>query len=116
MAFRMRRGDGSTSWSGGSYRAAGGATRDFADGEVVFTAGRSWSSPTSSARYPVEWQVATPAGVFGVRAMLDDQELDSRASTGAIYWEGVSLLLDAGGARVGCGYLEMTGYAKRLVL
>jgi len=116
MAFRMRRADGSTLWSGGSYRAAGGPTRDFADGEVVFRAGRSWSSPASSARYPVEWQVATPAGVFGVRALLDDQELDSRTSTGAIYWEGLSLLLDGGGARVGRGYLEMTGYAKRLVL
>jgi len=116
MAFRMRRADGSTLWSGGSYRAAGGPTRDFADGEVVFRAGRSWSSPASSARYPVEWQVTTPAGVFGVRALLDDQELDSRTSTGAIYWEGLSLLLDGGGARVGSGYLEMTGYAKRLVL
>ena len=116
MAFRMRRADGSTLWSGGSYRAAGGPTRDFADGEVVFRAGRSWSSPASSAHYPVEWQVATPAGVFGVRALLDDQELDSRTSTGAIYWEGLSLLLDGGGARVGSGYLEMTGYAKRLVL
>ena len=49
-----------------------------------------------------------------VRALLHDQELDSRASTGAIYWEGLSELLDAGGRRVGLGYLEMTGYAARL--
>ena len=116
MAFRMRRADGSTLWSGGSHRPAGGATRDFADGEVVFSPGRTWTSPASSARYPVEWQVATPAGTFGVRALLDDQELDSRTSTGAIYWEGLSLLVDSGGARVGRGYLEMTGYAARLVL
>ena len=53
---------------------------------------------------------------FGVRALLDDQELDSRASTGTIYWEGLSLLVDEGGRRVGRGYLEMTGYAARLVL
>ena len=64
----------------------------------------------------VEWQVATPLGTFGVRALLDDQELDSRSSTGAIYWEGLSLLVDAAGRRVGRGYLEMTGYAARLVL
>ena len=31
------------------------------------------------------------------RALLDDQELDSRASTGAIYWEGLSQLADAAG-------------------
>ena len=44
------------------------------------------------------------------------QELDSRASTGAIYWEGLSELLDESGRRVGLGYLEMTGYAARLRL
>ncbi len=46
-----------------------------------------------------------------MRALLDDQELDSRASTGAIYWEGLSLLEDGRGTRLGRGYLEMTGYA-----
>ena len=50
MAFRMRRVDGSTLWSGSSDRGAGGATRDFADGEVVFTPGRTWISAASSAR------------------------------------------------------------------
>jgi len=116
MAFRMRRADGSTLWSGGSHRRVGGAKRDFADGEVVFTPGRAWTSAASSTRYPVEWQVSTPSGVFGVRALLDDQELDSRTSTGAIYWEGLALLVDGAGGRVGRGYLEMTGYAKPLVL
>jgi predicted secreted hydrolase len=33
-----------------------------------------------------------------------------------VYWEGLSDLLDASGQRVGRGYLEMTGYAGRLVL
>ncbi|MEO8654625.1 MAG: lipocalin family protein, partial [Ramlibacter sp.] len=42
------------------------------------------------------------------------QELDSRNSTGAIYWEGLSDLLDSNGKLVGRGYLEMTGYAQRL--
>jgi predicted secreted hydrolase len=116
MAFRIRRGDGSTLWSGGSHRPPGGRARVFADGEVVFTPGRTWQSPATRTRYPVEWQVATPAGAFSVHALQDDQELDSRASSGTIYWEGLSLLLDAAGRRVGRGYLEMTGYAARLVL
>ena len=51
-----------------------------------------------------------------MRAVIDDQELDSRASTGAIYWEGLSDLFDSNGRRVGRGYLEMTGYAQRLRL
>ena len=116
MAFRIRRGDGSTVWSGGSHRPRGGAVRDFADGEVVFTPKRTWTSAATATRYPVEWQLSTPVGTFTVRALQDDQELDSRASTGTIYWEGLSLLLDRDGQRVGRGYLEMTGYAARLVL
>jgi predicted secreted hydrolase len=60
--------------------------------------------------------VETPAGRFAVRARFDAQELDSRASTGTVYWEGLSDLLDANGRHVGRGYLEMTGYAQPLKL
>ena len=115
-AFRLRRRDGTTLWAGGSHRPAGGAVRDFAAAEVAFAAGRRWSSPSSKAAYPVEWTVTTPAGIFSVAALQDDQELDSRASTGSIYWEGLSRLRDAAGRAVGSGYLEMTGYAGRLRL
>lgn len=114
MAFRIRLADGSALWAGGSVRAPGGPARSFASGEVVFTPGRLWTSPASRAAYPVEWQVDTPAGRYRVRALLDNQELDSRGSTGAIYWEGLSELLDERGRRVGRGYLEMTGYASPL--
>jgi len=115
-AFRLRRRDGATLWAGGSHRPAGGAVRDFAPSEVAFAAGRRWSSPASRAAYPVEWTVTTPIGIFSVAAMQDDQELDSRASTGSIYWEGLSSLRDTAGRTVGSGYLEMTGYAGRLRL
>jgi len=115
-AFRLRRADGSALWSGGSFRTAGAAARDFAEGEVVFTPGRTWLSAASRGRYPVQWRIATPVGAFTVRALQDDQELDSRASTGAVYWEGLSVLEGEGGRRVGQGYLEMTGYASRLML
>ena len=62
------------------------------------------------------WQVQTPAGRHAVRALLDAQELDSRGSTGAVYWEGLAELLDEAGRRVGLGYLEMTGYASPIKL
>jgi predicted secreted hydrolase len=62
----------------------------------------------------VEWQIETRAGRFMLRSLMDAQELDSRGSTGAIYWEGLAELLDGAGRRVGLGYLEMTGYAARL--
>jgi len=113
-AFVLRQADGGALWAGGSFRAAGAPARAFAADEVRFSPGRRWRSPASGADYPVLWQVDTPAGHFQVRALLDAQELDSRGGTGAIYWEGLSELLDAQGRRVGLGYLEMTGYAARL--
>jgi predicted secreted hydrolase len=115
-AFRLRRADGSALYAGGSWRGATGPVQAFAPEQVRFTPGRVWQSAASRASYPVQWQVETPAGRHTVRALLDDQELDSRASTGAIYWEGLSELLDERGRRVGLGYLEMTGYAARLKL
>ena len=64
----------------------------------------------------MQWRVHTPRGAFEVASLLDDQELDSRSSTGAIYWEGLSDLVDSNGRVVGRGYLEMTGYARPLRL
>ena len=115
-AFRLRRADGSSVYAGGSFRAAGAPPRNFAPDEVRMQPGRTWSSARSRATYPVEWRIETPAGPFTVVALLDNQELDSRSSTGAIYWEGLSELRDGAGRVVGHGYLEMTGYAARLNL
>ncbi|HEX7437563.1 MAG TPA: carotenoid 1,2-hydratase [Caldimonas sp.] len=115
-AFRLRRRDGSALYAGGSWRRPGETTRNFGPAEVAFETGRLWTSQASKASYPIDWAIATPVGRFIVKALQDDQELDSRASTGAIYWEGLSDLFDARGERVGRGYLEMTGYAMPLTL
>jgi predicted secreted hydrolase len=115
-AFVLRRADGSALWAGGSHRAAGGPVAAFAADAVQFRPQRSWTSPATGGRYPVLWQIDTPAGRFGLRALLDAQELDSRASTGTVYWEGLAELLDGRGARIGLGYLEMTGRAQPLKL
>ncbi len=119
-AFRLRDAAGGTLWDGGSFRAgkdgAKGVPYIFGRGEAIFRPVRRWTSPLSQASYPVEWIVRTPADIYTVRAVIDNQELDSRNSTGAIYWEGLSELLDSQGQRVGRGYLEMTGYANPLRL
>ena len=121
-AFRLRRADGSSLYAGGSFRApeaagaAGVSARNFGPDEVRLVPGRTWTSASSRAVYPVEWRVETPAGNFAVKALLDNQELDSRGSTGTIYWEGLSELRDRAGRVVGHGYLEMTGYSGRLSL
>jgi predicted secreted hydrolase len=115
-AFVLRRRDGSALWAGGSMRRAAQASQSFTPEQVRFVPGRRWQSPASNASYPVHWQVQTTAGAFEVRALADAQELDGAGSTGAVYWEGLSELLDSSGRRVGLGYLEMTGYAARLRL
>ena len=115
MAFRLRRADGTALWGGGSFRAAGGAVRDFGPDEVRFTPG---ASGAARRRAPLSGGVdrADAGRPLRRQALLDAQELDSRASTGTIYWEGLSELLDERGQRVGRGYLEMTGYAAPLKL
>ncbi len=111
-AFRLRSKTGRTLWDGGSFRPRAGGVYVFSPGEVMFSPQRFWKSPMSLASYPVEWIVRTPADFYTVRAVIDNQELDSRASTGAIYWEGLSELRDSNGRLAGHGYLEMTGYAQ----
>jgi predicted secreted hydrolase len=113
-AFQLRTASGGAVWDGGSFRSAKGKLTVFKRGEVTFKPLRRWTSPLTQARYPIEWQVHTPAEIYTVKAVVDNQELDSRASTGAVYWEGLSELLDSRGQRVGRGYLEMTGYAAAL--
>jgi predicted secreted hydrolase len=113
-AFRLRRSDGTALWAGGSQRGPSGPARSFAPAEVRFEPLRRWRSPATGVSWPVEWRVDTPAGRHVVRALADAQELDSRASIGALYWEGLSELLDETGRRVGLGYLELTGYGSPL--
>ncbi|MCX7246217.1 MAG: carotenoid 1,2-hydratase [Burkholderiales bacterium] len=115
-AFQLRDKSGKAIWDGGSFRsrAMGVKAQIFARGEVQFAAVRQWTSPLTKANYPVEWAVQTPLGRYRIKAVVDDQELDSRASTGAVYWEGLSELFDSTDRLLGRGYLEMTGYAGAL--
>jgi predicted secreted hydrolase len=126
-AFRLRTKAGAALWAGGSFRPPTQVNPEvFGPQDVVFTPGRSWKSPASSTTYPVEWAVyVTRKSATGnvpvnerytVKAIIDNQELDSRQSTGAIYWEGLSELFDSQGKLIGRGYLEMTGYASPLIL
>ena len=119
-AFQLRDTTGAALWDGGSFRAGGAHAKEapyiFSRGAVLFRPLRRWKSPLSQASYPVEWTVRTPADFYTVKALIDPQELDSRASTGALYWEGLSDLFDSQGRHVGRGYLEMTGYAAALRL
>jgi predicted secreted hydrolase len=74
---------------------------------------RHWRSPRTGAHYPVAMRVR--AGEFGIdlEPLMDDQELDARASTGTVYWEG-AVRAKRNGVEIGLGYLELTGYHGRV--
>jgi predicted secreted hydrolase len=96
MAFRMRNQAGGT-----HYASPGASLRPL----------RLWKSPRTGVEYPVSMQLND----LRLEPLMDDQELDSRQSTGTIYWEGaVTAYKDQ--ERVGRGYLELTGYWKPMKL
>ena len=116
MAFRMRDAAGGARWTAATIRSPDGSVRTFTPSEVQWSPTRTWASPRTGAEYPVAWRVRVGEREFDVEPLMDDAELDSRSSTGTIYWEGPVLLKNAEGQRAGRGYLELTGYAGPLDL
>lgn len=93
-----------------SLRGGGSArVQTFLPEAVAFEPLARWTSPRTGALYPVAQRIRVGDRVFETEPLFQDQELDSRASAGAVYWEGASRLRE-GGRLVGRGYLEMTGY------
>jgi predicted secreted hydrolase len=95
-AFRMR------DRSGGTH---------FASPNTTMTPLRVWKSPRTGTEYPVSMQVND----LRLEPLMDDQELDSRTSTGTIYWEGAVRAFKEKN-EIGHGYLELTGYWKPMKL
>ena len=116
-AFDIRRkGGGPAVYAYASLRAKGQSrVQLFGADEVRFEPLDRWNSPRTRADWPVAQRITVGPRVFETRPLFADQELDSRASTGAVYWEGASTLFERG-ARVGSGYLEMTGYLAPIKL
>ncbi len=116
MAFRLRGQPGAASpslWSAATLALPMGATQTFGPEAVAFEPLAHWQSPRTGISYPVQWRLHVGHRVFTLKVLMPDQELDSRLSTGAIYWEGAVSLLEAG-QEVGRGYLEMTGYGEKI--
>jgi predicted secreted hydrolase len=61
-------------------------------------------------------RLAIPGRNLLLEPLFDDQELDGRASTGTVYWEGAVRVVDDARREVGLGYLELTGYHTPLKL
>ncbi len=129
MAFRMRDRQGGARWASatlrlpspagvGEARIAGpGAVTTFGPAAVRWTALQSWRSPRTGVTYPVQWRVQVGDRRYRVEPLLLDAELDSRPTTGILYWEGpIQLIDEATGKEAGRGYLELTGYGGKVDL
>jgi predicted secreted hydrolase len=78
-----------------------------------------WTSPVTGADYPAGWTIRVPGDYLAIRLAptVAAQELDTRATTGVVYWEG-SQHVDAvrnGAPLAGEAYVELTGYAAAAV-
>ena len=115
MAFRIRRADGGALWAGGTLRDAAGRTQHLSPGDVDFTPGRLWRSVHTATVYPVTWRLRAADRDLELEPLMDDQENDTRLTTGAVYWEGAVRAYESR-RLLGRGYLELTGYSERLRL
>ena len=74
-----------------------------------------WTSPTTGADYPAGWSIAIPGEglTIALRPTVAAQELDTRATTGVVYWEGSQVVSASRDGRPlgGQAYVELTGYA-----
>jgi predicted secreted hydrolase len=82
-----------------------------------------WTSPATGAVYPAAWSIDIPDEDLSIvlRPTVPAQELDTRATTGVVYWEGsqnVTARRGPGGSAgplgvnlTGQAYVELTGYA-----
>ena len=115
MAFQIRAKDGGKLWAHATLRDANGRLTQYNAGDVAFTPQAQWKSPRTGASYPVASTIATGALRWQLKPLQPDQELDSRRSTGAVYWEG-AVSVERDGVRLGRGYLELTGYVDAMKL
>jgi predicted secreted hydrolase len=114
MLFQLRHTDGRIDpFSSGTYIAADGRATHLQRSDFELQPLEYWTSPKTSARYPVRWRISIPAMKVELQctAAIADQELVDNA--GPTYWEGAVIYT---GSANGVGYLEMTGYSKPLQL
>ena len=113
MATVLRDAEGVVSTTYGTLVGGAGGVTHLDAAAIQIQALADWRSPNSGAEYPARWRVSVPsAGLeLEVTPTIPDQELDTSASTGTIYWEG-SVEARQAGRPVGRGFVELTGYAQ----
>jgi predicted secreted hydrolase len=99
----------------GTLVARDGTVRHLERDDFTVEVTEHWHSPATGADYPAGWRLAIPSAALTIELTptVADQELDTRTTTGVIYWEGSQVVrAERGGSPLGGeGYVELTGYA-----
>jgi predicted secreted hydrolase len=115
----VRGADGSLPLVYGTLVDPSGAGTHLDRSAFTVTALGSWTSPHTGATYPSGWRIDIPSRALSVdlTPTLLDQELDTRATTGVVYWEGSQRVsgTDHGAPIGGEAYVELTGYAPSVL-
>jgi predicted secreted hydrolase len=112
MLYLIRDDDGAYLARSGSFVTAGGRTVPLdAQAFTLAPTGERWTSPDSGAVYPAGWRIVVPARDVDVivRPRVAAAEMDTRATTGIVYWEGPVTVT---GSRPGVGFVELTNYDR----
>jgi predicted secreted hydrolase len=111
----VRNADGSYPLVYGTLVAPDGTARNLPREAFDVAVTARWTSPTTGADYPAGWRVTIPGErlVIDLTPTVAGQELDTRATTGVVYWEGSQRVAAtrAGRPLGGEAYVELTGYA-----
>ncbi len=121
MLYGPRLEDGTVdAYSSGTFVNASGSSMHLSADEFSLKPGRTWQSPETGARYPVEWTIEVPGlGIeLACSPLLDSQEVQGSESVTPTYWEGAVRYSGTrnGSPLEGVGYLEMTGYDSKIRL
>lgn len=115
MLYLIRNLDGEVLLVDGSIVAPDGALTVLGEGDFLVEATGEWTSPETGTVYPSGWEILIPEKdlALTVTPTMPDQELDTRPTTGVIYWEGEAEVEGRRGNEPvsGLGYVELTGYA-----
>ena len=115
----VREADGSYPLIYGTIVAADGTVRHLDRDAFTVAVTDRWTSPMTGADYPAGWTIRIPGEQLSIelRPTVAGQELDTRATTGVVYWEGSQVVraTRAGKPLGGEAYVELTGYAAAAI-
>lgn len=115
MMFYLLRGpEGFFVGGDGTFVDPEGTTSILTFGDIQMEALGRWRSESTGIEYPAGWNVAVESLELQleIRPVFNAQEVDARATTGRVYWEGATEVTGRrrGQEVAGRGFVELTGY------